>query len=492
MRRHEMVPAGGRVVVALSGGADSVALLHILRELETTGELVVAGVAHFNHCLRGDASDEDERFCRAAAAAFGISVEVGSANVRETARVQKRSIEDAARRLRYAFLEEAAVRLRADAIAVGHSRDDQAETFLLRLLRGAGTRGLAAIRPKNENVIRPLIDVPRAALREYVANRALDFREDATNADISVPRNRVRHELLPYLERAFSPNIVEVLAREAELARDDDERLQNEAIVLAGSIVLTNTPSESLDRAIGAPADWSIGQSGLHVEDTVLVDADRLGALHPAIGSRVARLALAHLARDRFIGFVHVRAFLDFVRARVAGSASSLPGQQARLRVLDGGDGKVNKTIVELGPEPPRRAPTRATFRFPLSIPGEVVLAAQGWTVSANRVDGPVELPPRQGVAALVQGLDGPLAVRSRQPGDRFQPPGLGGRTRKLQDYLVDRKVPRSARDLLPLVVDRDDRIVWIVGHAVAEGFRAAKPSPGVILLIARHLGGEV
>lgn len=514
MRLHEMVPPGGRVVVALSGGADSVALLHILRELDTSGELVVAGVAHFNHRLRGDASDEDERFCRGVAAAMGIPAVVGGADVRETARGQKRSIEDAARRLRYGFLREAAAHFRADGIAVGHSRDDQAETFLLRLLRGAGTRGLGSIRPRNGKVIRPLIDVARADLRRYVAERGLSFREDATNADVSVPRNRVRHELLPYLERAFSPNIVEVLAREAALAREDDERLQNEAIDLAASIVLTDTPSESSDRVIESPVDWSIGQSSLHVKGAVLVDADRLRSLHPAIGSRVARLALAHLARERFVGFAHVQAFLNFVRARVADSALSLPGQQARLGLVRGEGDDAHKAVVVLGPEPPRQASVKPkearsakagsdspelqrsdggnSFRFSLSIPGEVVLAAQGWTVSADRVDGPADVPPRQGLAVLVQGLDGPLTVRSRCPGDRFQPPGLGGRTRKLQDYLVDRKVPRSARDLLPLVVDRDDRIVWIVGHAVAEGFRAAEPSPGVILLIARHLGGEV
>jgi tRNA(Ile)-lysidine synthase len=508
-----MLPPGGRVVVALSGGPDSIALLHVLRELEASGELVVAGIAHFNHKLRAGASDEDARFCRDAAAELGVPVEVGEADVRSIARAEKRSVEDAGRRLRYVFLHEVAQRLHADAIAVGHSRDDQAETFLLRLLRGAGTRGLGAIRPKNGQVIRPLIDVPRAELRAFAADRGLSYREDETNADVSVPRNRVRHELLPYLARAFSPNIAEVLAHEASLARDDDDRLRDEAIDLAASIVLTNTRDESGSSA-GIPAD------------TVVVDAVRLSALHPAVGSRVAQHALAHLADGRFVGFDHVERFLEFVRAGKSGSAISLPGQQG----VHAGD------RVLLRPEPPREPrsrrdatanareansaakPTEArgaevgfvspkpaeapigakvgeggnSFRVPLSIPGEVILAAEGWAVSADRAETGDHGAPDRGLAALVKGLEGPLAVRSRQPGDRFEPPGLGGRTRKLQDYLVDRKVPRSARDLLPLVVDRNDRIVWIVGHAVAEGFRAAEPSPGVILLIARHLGGEV
>lgn len=471
IRRHQMLPQGGRVVVALSGGPDSVALLHILRELETSGELVIAGIAHFNHRLRGDASEQDERFCREAAAALGITAEVGSADVREAAREQKRSIEDAARRLRYAFLNEAAARLRADAIAVGHSRDDQAETFLLRLLRGSGSRGLGGIRPKNGNVIRPLIDISRAELRQFAAERSLSFREDETNADVSMPRNRIRHELLPYLQRELSPNIVELLAREAALAREDDERLQIEAIELASSIVLTDTRAEFDGRLPGTVA-------------VVSLDADRLRSLHPALRSRVARIALEPLAGGRFVGFEHVQRFLEFAGAGAPGSALSLPGQQARH------DGR----FVRLQVEPDRRRPERErALRVPLPVPGEVVLAEQGWTVLADFVEGAgSNLGQSNALTALVRGFEGPLGVRTRRPGDRFQPPGLGGRTRKLQDYLVDRKVPRSARDRLPLVVDRDDKIVWIVGHAVAEGFRAAEPSPGVILLIARHLGGEV
>src|SRR5690606_32994587 len=148
IRRHQMLPAGGRVAVALSGGPDSVALLFVLRDLAAAGDVVLAGLAHFNHQLRGAEADGDEQFCRDLAASLGLPIDVGRADVRGAARAQKRSIEDAARRLRYDFLREAARRMNADAVAVGHSQDDQAETFLLRLLRGSGTRGLGSIRPR--------------------------------------------------------------------------------------------------------------------------------------------------------------------------------------------------------------------------------------------------------------------------------------------------------------------------------------------------------
>src|ERR671912_210558 len=159
IRRDAHVPKGARVIVALSGGADSVALVHVLRDLDAEGELTLAGVAHFNHQLRGAAADEDERFCGALAAEVNLAVEVGRGDVRALARQEGRSIEDAARTLRYQFLERAAETLGAEFIAVAHTRDDQAETFLLRLIRGAGSRGLAGIRPRAGRVIRPLLDL---------------------------------------------------------------------------------------------------------------------------------------------------------------------------------------------------------------------------------------------------------------------------------------------------------------------------------------------
>jgi tRNA(Ile)-lysidine synthase len=470
IRRHGLVPAGARVAVALSGGPDSVALLHLLRDLESEGDLTVAGILHYNHQLR-PAAEDDERFCRDLAGDLHLPIEVGRGDVRGEARARKRSVEDMARRLRYGFFEEAARRLRADAVAVGHSEDDQAETFLLRILRGSGTRGLGGIRPRAGAIIRPLLETSRQRLREFVADRQLAFREDETNQDLSIPRNRVRHELLPYLSREFSPGIVEVLAREASLAQVDEDHLQREAIELARTVVLTLTATEQ-------------GPGAAAVASTAVLDADGLAGAPPAVGTRVARLVLEQLGGGRFIGSDAVQRLLDLARG-ARGEAVSLPGLRARRS----GGGRQ----IELGPEPERHGPAVEpghNSRFALSIPGEVVLPG-GLAISAGWSD-PDRSESADGVSVLVSGLDGPLAVRFRRPGDRFRAPGMDGRAKKLQDYLVDRKVPREERDRLPLVVDAHDRIVWIVGHAVAEGQLAEHPSTGVILLIARHLGGEV
>jgi tRNA(Ile)-lysidine synthase len=479
IRRHAMLEAGGRVVVALSGGPDSVALLSLLRDLEADGHLVVAGVAHFNHQLRGAAADADEQFCRDLADALHLPIQVGRADVRAAARLEKRSIEDAARRLRYAFLRGAAEQFDAPAVAVGHTLDDQAETFLLRLIRGAGTRGLGAIRPKAGPIIRPAIELSRAELRQFAADRRLSFQEDATNADLGIPRNRIRHELLPYLQREFSPNIVEVLARGAAVAREDDDRLEREAIELAASIVLTTTATQE-------PAP---GRNAEAPGDRVVIDATELASLHPALGARVARLALEQAAGGQFVDFNAIQGLLDLARHGRPGRSLSLPACQGQVVQRE-------RRVVVLGPEPARQPRGRIAdgpeSRFSLSIPGEVLLTASGLVISAEPAEAG-RLPDEVNASvALVQGVQEPLTVRFRRPGDRFEPPGMGGQTKKLQDYLVDRKVPRGERDHLQLVTDAADGIVWIVGHAVADRHRVSRPSMGVILLIARHLGGEV
>ncbi len=489
IRRHALLRRGDRVLVALSGGPDSVALLRLLRELEAAGELSVAGVAHLNHGLR-DAASGDEAFCRTLAAELGLAFRCDLIDVRARAARLRTSLEDAGRQARYELFERVATELGADVIATGHTRDDQAETFLLRLLRGAGPRGLAGIHPRSGRVVRPLLDVGRDELRAYLAALGQPFREDESNRDLTIPRNRIRHELLPVLTRDFSPGITDVLAREAEIARQDEDRLQHEAIDLLGLIVLRN-------------------EKGISGEvEAVEVDARALRAVHPALAVRVVRMVLEQVAPGRFVGFDHVERLLELARDTRGQGALSLPGQHAERR---------GETIV-LGRRPDPPEPFSNSFRVSLSIPGEVVLTAQGWAISATGDIQPgqstgtlnLECPrgqstgtrghstgtlkvecPRLEQTVAADGLTLPLAVRSRRPGDRFRPLGMDGREKKLQDVLVDRKVAREERDSLPLVVDSADKIVWVVGESVAEDFRVTEASQAVIFLKARRLGGQ-
>lgn len=289
VRRHSQLDAGDRVIIALSGGPDSVALSHLLPVVAPAFGAEVVGLAHLNHQLRPTAAD-DERFCRELAVRLALPIEVEGADVRAAARAARTSIEDGGRRVRYAFLRRAAARLGATRIAVAHHRDDQAETVLLRLLRGAGATGLAAIRPRLGGVIRPLLETPRAEIEQFLAEAGLAFCVDPTNADVAYPRNRVRHELLPYLARHFGPGVPLALARQATLAREDAEWLDQVATETARSLVLEE------------------------VGPVVTVDIAPLLALPPALGRRVLRLALGRCAGDRFIGFAHVDAVLTLAR----------------------------------------------------------------------------------------------------------------------------------------------------------------------------------
>jgi tRNA(Ile)-lysidine synthase len=498
IHRHALLRDGTRVLVGLSGGADSVALLLLLRELEQEGVLTIAGAAHLNHQLRGAEADGDEAFCAALAGALGVPFRAERADVAALARAQKRSIEDAARSARYRFFERAADEWSADVIAVAHTKEDQAETFLLRLLRGSGTRGLAAIHPRlrlpavapeaRRWVVRPLLDIAREDLRAYLASRGQAFRQDSSNADVTIPRNRIRHELIPYLESHFSPGITHVLAREAALARQDEDFLHGEAIKLAARIVLTDV--------------------------AVRIDVAGLSRAPRVLSSRVVQMALEQHAGSKPISFDHVERVLALADGAGEGRAVSLPGQYAVRTggaiVLHPGRGRARAPVWpksrsdEGGPVrrsaereggPVRRSAPREggnSFAFSLSIPGEVELRPQRLAVGA--VAAPAEGIGRQrkwaargnevGVAAGALVL--PLAVRSRREGDRFRPLGAPG-VRKLQDFLVDRKVARDERDLLPLVVDGRDRIVWVVGQSVAEDFRVTDPSQGVLLLKVRR-----
>lgn len=458
IRRSRVLGPDDRVLVALSGGPDSVALTFLLVELAAGGDLQVVGLAHFNHQLRGVASDEDEQFCRDLAVRLRLPIDVGTAPVAERARAAGLSIEAAAREARYDFLATAATRLGATRIAVGHTLDDQAETYLLKLLRGAGPRGLAGIHPTRGAIVRPLLAVRRAEILGYLEAEGLTYREDESNASRDIPRNLIRHELLPWLRSNVNPAVSNALARGATVAREDADWLEQAAAAVAPEIVVR--------RANGAELD--------------LVGLERQPA---ALARRVVRAALAGVWSEGFFGFDHVDALLRLVD-RKPGVSIDLPGVTARR----------TERGIALDRRVGRARPAASVnfSRQKLSISEEVAIEALGVAIGMARADAPPAWtrgshPGRAVIAA--EAVQGPLAVRTRQPGDLLRPLGFGGR-RKLQDVLVDRKIPSADRDRIPLVVDADDRIVWVVGHVLAHDFRVTERTRGVIILSSRKLGG--
>ena len=460
--RHDLIGPDTRVLAAVSGGSDSVALVHLLRELADAGACHLVGVAHFNHQLRPSAR-EDERFAAGVAASLGLNFASDREDVAARASRERRSVEDAARTARHAFFERARISAGADVVALGHTRDDQAETVLLRLTRGAGPRGLAGMHPKNGRIVRPLLGCRREDLRAWLAQRHLRFVEDETNQDVSIPRNRVRAELLPLLETRFNRGIVDVLADQAELARDLSSWMDAMAADLEARIVVrSTTQGDAMVREIDVAA---LRKAPL--------------ALQRAVLWRV----MSEVAGPRPIAFGHIDAALRLIDER-GETPIDFPGQ--RLERIGGTVVLTGRVAGAQG----RRAPGAGSnlFRFPLSIPGEVALPDSGWVVSADVAPSATVGNGPDNDVALVR-LDlcrGSLAVRNRRPGDRFQPVGLDGQ-KKLQDYFVDRKVARKQRDTVPLVVDARDRIVWVAGFGIDAAFRVTDPAQAVIILKLRQ-----
>ena len=438
----------------------------MLVELASKDGFSPVGAAHFNHGLRGEASDEDERFCEALAGRLGLAWNRGGGDVRGFAAATGASIEDACRRFRYAHLRRAAVEAGATHVAVGHTRDDQAETVLLHLLRGAGPRGLRAMMPSRPLaeapaapnaspapgvlLIRPLLDVSHADLTGWLDSRGVPFRIDESNTDRRFLRNRVRHEVIPLLEARVSPSISRVLARDAAIAASDAEYLDGLAREAFARMASVGSGRVELDRA-------------------------KLCAEPDPVRRRVALLAIERLAAHRFAGFDQGERVVALAAGRLRGPLA-LPGAVAAATR--------EKVVLVAAPHArPQRwpdgqapGPEHDAWRLPLPVPGEVTLPGGNRFVSSDirRLVDPGEWrlvasgPDR---AAVDAGSVSGLSVRARRPGDRLRPVGLGGR-KKLQDYFVDRKVPRAERDRVPLVVDGRDRIVWVAGHGIDEEFR--------------------
>ena len=436
---------GQRVAAAVSGGADSVALALWLRAHHDCepNRVRFVGLIHVNHKLRGAESDRDEAFCRALAERLGVPIDVIDAPVSTTA---GRSPESAARALRYRAFAAAAERLEATRVATAHTADDQAETVLMRLLRGAGSRGVSGIRAERGLYVRPFLACRRTEVRKMLVFLGESSCEDSTNADRSIMRNRVRHDLLPVIEQ-LAPGGVAALARAATLAADDENVLDRLAVESAVSIVLHAGP---------AAAD---------------LDRDGLRKLPPAIARRVLRRVLENVAPHAPWRADHFEAILRLAARRTGGGSLDLPGVRVE-RVS-------NVVRVRAGTGAPV-----AAFAYTLAPGGEVVVAEAGLRLTASDPGGASETAD-EAYLMQVPVTAFPLTVRNRRPGDRV---ALSGGTRKVQDLMVDAKIPRSERDRVALIVAAGGQILWVIGRVGAKAATTGVGAGSMVILKARKL----
>ena len=425
---------GGRVVVAVSGGSDSVALLRILHALASESESesesdLTLSVAHVDHGARPDSAD-DARFVAGLAEALNLPFDLASWRPTRTGH-----FETEARAARYALLTEIARDRGASAVAVGHTRDDQAETILQRLLRGTGPRGLAGMRfarPLAEGVtlIRPLLDLRRLELRAFLQRLGQPFREDPTNIDLARTRNRIRHELLPLLAKQYNPQVIDALARlgqlTAERERDDERRTRSSA----RRIVLSNTS-----------------------DGMISLDRRRFARLSPRRRVELIR----HVWREA--GWPEQD--MSAARWQRLARLGDHPGR--RVSIGSGIEATTDETMFRLVKQSAQVSFQKVVSEVTLEIPGAVSWPGGRLLCVLNPasiVDETIDL----------DAIRPPLTVRSPRPGDRFRPLGMEG-TSALNDFFRGRRVGKEARGGVPLVCDAAG-IVWVVGHRIADRVR--------------------
>jgi tRNA(Ile)-lysidine synthase len=445
IHRQRMFEHGCRAGVAVSGGADSVCLLEVLRELAPRWRLTLS-ILHLDHRLRGEESRADADFVRRMAADFGLAFHFRELDVADLARSTGDNLEQAARRARHEFFLELLRSGALDRVATGHTRSDQAETVIFRLLRGSGIAGLAGIWPATEEgVVRPLLGVSRQETREHLRRRGIPWREDSSNRNLALARNRIRQELLPQLARDWNPAIEESLAHLATLAQDEERHAREQIRKL--------TP----EHLIVTP-------------DAVLIRTDALSAMPTALARRLLRRAI-ELARGqlRRINFNHLEGMLHLALKGEGCGALTLPGSAS---AADG-------------------------YRVALPVPGSVQVPGSSSTIllelSENEASSSTRgRPAASGYNESGSHLDwerisGPLELRSARPGDQYQPADEAVR-RKLKVLFQRSRVPRWDRCGWPIIAAGDE-IVWARRFGAAAGY-AASDDTRLILRIRESEAG--
>ncbi|HIC95925.1 TPA: tRNA lysidine(34) synthetase TilS, partial [Candidatus Bipolaricaulota bacterium] len=454
---HRMLSPGERVLVAVSGGVDSIVLLHLLHELQ--GELGISlAVGHLDHRIRGEEARADAEFVAKEAEKLKLPLVLEESDVPRYAEERGLSLEEAAREVRYQFLEEAAEKVGAAKIALGHHRDDLVETLLLNLIRGTGLSGLRGIAPVRGKFIRPLIGCSREEIIAFARERGLEYRQDRTNLEQRFLRNRVRMELLPLLE-GYRPGVAARLARTARMLGEAADYLEELARGRLAKLVLAQREGE------------------------LVLDRGKFLREEPFLQSLILREAVRSLRGSlRDLGFEHLQKMRE-LSARKEGEAEfHLPGEICFLR-------RGERLILGKGRAKPRRAePPAYAFELPLRL-GENLFNEIGWRFTLEEVE-PARVRAlefdRDPLKAVINRdrIDGPLSVRNWRPGDRFRPLGMEG-TKKLQDLFIDEKVPREERSRIPLVCDRQG-IIWVVGLRLSDDYKVREETERALRITAR------
>ncbi len=454
-----MIESGDHVLAAVSGGPDSVCLLHLLNRMKEAGGFRLS-VAHLNHGVRGAEADADARFVKALAQDLGLSFHGGSCDAKREREKLKTSFQDAARILRSRFLESTMQRIGADKLALGHTADDQAETLLMHLLRGSGLKGLGGMEATRGALVRPLIECSREEVLQFLRSHGHAWRTDSSNLETDYLRNRIRLELIPELE-SYNPNVRERLFETARILREDES--------------LLSEWTESRFRDCARP-----------VADGFELDADGFARLHPALQKRLLRRAVAGLnGSTRKITARHIDAARKLILEGGAGKEIHLPDAITIRRA---------HAIFRVETNPRRaRGIQHSTDVFQpvdLAIPGTTAWQEAGIAFQTHiSASGKPDTQDPHLACFDFESTGECVRVRTFRPGDRFVPLGMQGR-KKVKSFFIDEKIPRAFRRAIPILTTGTGDIIWIYGKRISERHRVTERTKRVLWIKGVEISG--
>lgn len=452
IKKYNLIEANDNILVGVSGGPDSMALLYVLMEIRRDIEFNIF-VAHVNHGVRGKEALEDEKYVEDTARMLNLPYFSKTVDMDGYAKKHKISSEEAGRELRYLFFNEILSKIGGGKIAVAHNKNDQAETLLLRFFRGAGIDGLKGMEYKNGNIIRPLLGIERREIEKYLSDKNIESRIDRTNLETIYDRNRVRLEVLPYIKEHFNSNIVDTLWRMSEIMSIDSDFLDSFSKKTYVKIVKEKA------------------------KNSIILDGDAFLKEHRSVQQRIIRDAIVDINGSlKGITYKHISDAL----------ALFLKGETGkRINLIDNIIAKTsyNDFIIEK-----EEGIKSEDFIYKLNINDSTYLNDIGYEFNVEVK--PIEKVNINTKNRFIKYFDydkiiGNIYVRNRRDGDRFVPFGMNG-SKKIKDYFIDEKVPKDIRDRIPIIVD-DKNIIWVVGYRISETYKITDNTENVLIIESKY-----
>ncbi|MBU4227885.1 tRNA lysidine(34) synthetase TilS [bacterium] len=443
VKKFDMLSFNDRILIGISGGPDSVTLLSILLSFKKRYNLSFF-IAHLDHMLRGKESDEDVNFVKNLAQGLGLPCEIKSCNLTKITRKEHLTLEEAARKYRYKFFLETARKFKTNKIALGHNADDQVETVLMRFLRGSGLEGLMGIPPVRGKIIRPLIECSRTEIEKYCEENKIGYRVDSSNKEVVYFRNKIRLELLPLLSKNYNKNIKDIMLRFRSIISEVSAYLNQETELFFKEVARRESP------------------------EMVIIDLKKFTSLPLALKRRIIRKSIEVVKGNLYsISFRHNNEILKLTEYQLGEKDIYLPDNLMAKKIYD----KIMIYKRRISKDQPEQIPT--PWEYDILIPGKTEIKSLGIKVEIKILDSAdiksfLYFTRKKSKGKFLEFIDYnkvklPLKLRNRRSGDRFYPLKMEG-LKKIKDFFIDNKIPKGYRDLIPILVDSEDQIIWVMG----------------------------